>query len=63
MGMEPVLTVEDLLTIPRLDVGHYELSRGELIIAGTAGPIHEQVKSIIACLLTLWNGRFVHGWV
>ncbi len=49
--------MEDLLALPPLDseVGkHYELSDGELIVRGSAKPLHEWIKSQILELLVVY---------
>jgi Uma2 family endonuclease len=60
MGTQTALTAEDLLTLPDLDpaVGkHYELSDGELIIVGSAKPLHELVKARLARMLYSYLDR------
>lgn len=56
MATKTALRVDDLLTLPALPEGQwYELSKGELIIVGSAGYLHELVKSRILELLVAWN--------
>ena len=56
------LTPDALLDLPALPDGkHYELSDGELIVVGTAGAIHELIKSRVFVILVKYHLRTMSG--
>ncbi|MES1260399.1 MAG: Uma2 family endonuclease [Acidobacteriota bacterium] len=58
------VTPAELLKLPQpMNGRHYELSAGQLIVAGNAGARHERVKQRILTALILWAAQHQTGSV